>query len=99
MTCRADIERAMMTCVSDESVDVRRGARACFDVYAATWPKRAERVVEAASPRARQLILAGVLEAPEENGRWAKGKGGVVPDLGGDKRVVPDPSSTMTATT
>lgn len=81
MTCRADIERAMMTCVSDESVDVRRGARACFDVYAATWPKRAERVVETASPRARQLLLAGVLEAPEENGRWAKGEGGVDPNL------------------
>ena len=77
LTCRADIERAMMTCFSDESVDVRRGARACFDVYAATWPRRAERIVGAAEPRARQLILAGVLEAPEENGRWAKG--GVLP--------------------
>ena len=77
LTCRADIERAMMTCFSDESVDVRRGARACFDVYAATWPRRAEAIVGAAEPRARQLILAGVLEAPEENGKWAKG--GVLP--------------------
>ena len=66
----------MMTCFSDESVDVRRGARACFDVYAATWPRRAERIVGGRS-RARQLILAGVLEAPEENGKWAKG--GVLP--------------------
>ena len=84
MTCRADIERAMLTCVSDESVDVRRGARACFDVYAATWPKRAERVVETASPRARQLLLAGVLEAPEENGRWAKGERGARDDFSRD---------------
>ena len=37
LTCRADIERAMMTCFSDESVDVRRGARACFPWVEAFW--------------------------------------------------------------
>ena len=53
--------------------DRRRRASARVSAStAATWPKRAERVVEGVAEGERQLILAGVLEAPEENGRWPK---------------------------
>jgi len=79
----ADCLACATTCVldglEDPSAGVRRAARACFEVYEAVWPRRAEALVFELRPHARQLVLGGSLAGDPDDARdgagsrWAVG--------------------------
>ena len=59
--------------LEDPSAEVRRAARACFEVYEAVWPRRAEALVFELRPHARQLVLGGSLAGDPGDARNGAG--------------------------
>ena len=77
--CLACATRCLLSGLADPCMGVRRAARACFEVYEAVWPRKAEALVFELDPHGRQLVLGGALagnpgdERNDTGSRWALG--------------------------
>ena len=77
--CLACATACVLSALEDPCLDVRRAARACFEVYEAVWPRRAEALVFELRPHGRQLVIGGSLAGDPSDGRggggggWARG--------------------------
>ena len=80
---RGDVEKVMSRAWGDDDLGVRVAARRCFELYEATFPKRAELLLRELSPTQRELIVHGRLSVGTDrgNGQWARGYVGINCDV------------------